>query len=122
MKRLILNCLVITTITVFTSCNKNDEDNDEVDVYVVGNNMSSKEWVGTVWKNGVVQNLTEEMQYSDARSVFVSNNNVYVVGEGETSRLDIDIIRTGAKLWNNGVEQILPISYGCPSPVYPLAR
>ena len=67
------------------------------DVYEVGTSGNNGN-VGTLWKNGI----SEQKQYgSDARSVFVWNNNVYVAGNG------------GA--WKNG-EQI--ISDGVVNSVY----
>jgi len=115
MKRLILNYLVIevlVSLAVFTSCKKDDEENTNVDVYVVGDNFSTVNSVGTIWKNGIAQNLTDSYQ---ARSVYVSGSDVYVVGSGSIGQ-DIPIC---AKLWKNGVALKLPVSNGaCANSVY----
>jgi uncharacterized protein YjdB len=73
------------------------------DVYVVGNerNASNSERA-TLWKNGVIQGLSEVR--SNANSVFVSGDDVYVAGyEAETSSSN----SLRATLWKNGVAQRL---------------
>ncbi|WP_315556898.1 hypothetical protein [Porphyromonas endodontalis] len=46
------------------------------DVYVVGRDSKT----ATLWKNGVVEKLTDGSNTAYARSVFVSGNDIYVVG------------------------------------------
>jgi len=94
------------------------------DVYVVGYEASGQKyttWYGTVenrfvaklWKNGEAQNLTDGTRDAYARSVFVSNGDVYVAGWERSGQeyKDNDIIGTErryvAKLWKNGVAQNL---------------
>jgi len=50
-----------------------------------------------VWKNGVAQNFTDGNTYSEAHSVFVLGNDVYVAGASNGR----------ATLWENGIEQKL---------------
>lgn len=67
------------------------------DIYVAGTEKGK----ATLWKNGVAQTLPGG---SNANSVFVSNNDVYVVG--------------GNKLWKNGIEQILTGASGSATSVF----
>ena len=46
--------------------------NDNNDFYFVGN--------ASIWKNGVETKIKHEQQYGFAQNIFVSNDNVYVVG------------------------------------------
>ena len=68
-------------------------------VYVAG-----YEWNATLWVNGVAQKLTDG---SSANSVYVSGNDVYVVGD-----YYYDEVYSEAKLWKNGVEQNLSKNVG----------
>ncbi len=74
-----------------TECN-------DADVYVVGYEKVNGIKTAKMWKNGVVTSLTDGMNNSSANSIYVTNNNAYVVGN-ET------ILGQGgqAKLWKNGV-------------------
>jgi S-adenosylhomocysteine hydrolase len=63
-------------------------------VYVAGRDGN----VATLWKNGVAQNLANG---AVANSVFVSGNDVYVVGYEDGGNGSV------AKLWKNGVAQNL---------------
>ena len=113
---------------LFTGCNDNNNLEPEPDkpelneqewpdgqnVYVAGFENVQTNPVARLWKNGTVQNLTGSSEAafrsstilsSEARSVFVSGNDVYVAGydiilsEGE---------RIGrARLWKNGEVQQL---------------
>ena len=64
------------------------------DIYVVGHdNFTAK-----FWKNGVEQCLTDKSGvWTYARSVYVSDNDVYVVGGGYAHKKKV------VKLWKNGV-------------------
>ena len=82
------------------------------DVYVTGNVGG----VGTLWKNGVEQNLSQTNHddydyYSlSANSVFVSGNDVYVAGsEGWWNEEDWNtgVANGAARLWKNGIVQSL---------------
>ena len=65
----------------------------------------------TLWKNGVVQNLTCGTHSASANSVFVSGNDVYVVGF-DTRGYRGSSPRT-AMLWKNGVAQELISETDC---------
>jgi len=77
------------------------------DVYVAGYQGSvapgvRPENIATLWKNGEAQNLTDGTKSARANSVYVVGDNVYVAGyESNAQNLGV------AKLWKNGVEQIL---------------
>ena len=61
-----------------------------------------------VWQNGVAQHLTEQGGWdvsNDATDIFVSGNNVYIVGTELISKNE-RYIRV-ATLWRNGVVQQL---------------
>ena len=66
-------------------------------VYVAGED----DGVATLWRNGIAQTLSNDYQ-SEALSVCVFGNDVYVSGSETNSQLI-----TVAKLWKNGVEQNL---------------
>ena len=88
----------------------------EEDVYVAGTRKEPytdgdytyphafKSKTAVVWKNGVGKNLTDADGRNDteANSVYVLDNDVYVVGNG-----DIDYKKRVAKLWINGKLQNL---------------
>jgi len=82
----------------------------EADVYVAGyatrENDGYPHKVATVWKNGVAQSFPSEYADSEARSVYVSGNDVYVVG-WEDVRSENGDIRKVAKIWKNGIAQNL---------------
>lgn len=79
------------------------------DVYVAG---CSKERIGDqysavfqivkLWKNGVAQNVSDVNKDAYAHSIYVSGNDVYIVGyEGYSTNSKV------AMLWKNGVAQSL---------------
>jgi hypothetical protein len=68
------------------------------DVYVAGGGGSSG---ALLWKNGVMQKLTDETRESMANSVFVSGSDVYVVGEYTYDMMTAN----SARLWKNGTLQ-----------------
>ena len=74
------------------------------DVYVAGNQNDN----ATLWKNGVVQQLSK--QAGEANAVFVSGNDVYVAGCEDGF----------AKLWKNGIAQNLTDGkdWGCAYSVF----
>jgi hypothetical protein len=67
------------------------------DVYISGTqkNGNGLEYLAKTWKNGVVTNLSNNK--SEAISIFVKNNDVYVVGFVETNS------NYGAQIWKNGI-------------------
>jgi hypothetical protein len=84
-------------------------------VYVVGweeNEQSANNYgnikVAKLWKNGVVQNLTDGSKSAECSSVFIDANDVYVVGYESKDKSDYfaggSIV---AKFWKNGIEQSL---------------
>jgi hypothetical protein len=93
-------------VAVIISCNKTDNDIEEVNVYVAGR----VDGVATVWKNRVAQNLTDGTYSAEAISVFVSGRDIYVAG-WEASGQEYQMFGTNrysvAKLWKNGVAQNL---------------
>ncbi|MDR1552039.1 MAG: hypothetical protein LBS69_01065 [Prevotellaceae bacterium] len=84
-------------------------------VYVVGweeNEQSANDYgnikVAKVWKNEVVQNLTDGSKSAECSSVFVTNNDVYIVGYESKDKSDYFVGDSiVAKLWKNGIEQSL---------------
>jgi len=85
------------------------------DVYVAGRGdyATAGGWrfrTATIWKNGVAQNLNDgtNLHDADASSVFVSGNDVYVVG----SRRNNDTWQQFARLWKNGIVQNLNLTNG----------
>ena len=70
------------------------------DVYIQGINVGYYGLFARLWKNGVAQNLTDGTARAEATSVFVSGDDVYVVGT-------VGYGRPIAKLWKNGDEQDL---------------
>ncbi len=95
-KRFTAAVVAIVAAVMMTACNKGGKG----DVYVAGHDGGH----ATLWKNGIAQSLTTKERYSEARSVYVSGNDVYVAGrmvfpnEGPTAF---------AVLWKNGVAQRL---------------
>ena len=84
------------------------------DVYVTGYEMFRKNielpngtrWKYTtrarLWKNGIMQNLSNEGLDDMAFSVFVSDGDVYVLGYEE----EMELSKIYLKLWKNGVSTI----------------
>jgi len=135
MKRVVL--MIITALTcgmVLTGCDselateyntKNEltVDPNKYDVYVAGHEASGQEYsayygtdyrnVAKLWNNGVGQNLTDGTRDARATSVFVSGNDVYVVGYEASGQeyIDNDCVGTQyryvATVWKNGVAQKL---------------
>ena len=78
------------------------------DVYAAGFEHNGSNSVAILWKNGVAHTLSDGTNRAEAKSVFVSDKNVYVVGYELKSHISI------AKLWillavetENGVAQDL---------------
>ena len=106
MKKLVL--LMIPILIWGASCDKETKakeeemaDNNKAyhltppepgDVYVAG----TVEGKAVLWKNGFLQNLTDETEHFFPQSVYISGNDIYMAGYG-----------SGAKLWKNGVVQKL---------------
>ena len=75
------------------------------DIYVAGeersgdfmNSWGQRHSVAKLWKNGIVQNLSDVTKSSTASSVYVSGNDVYVAGTDEWN----------VTLWKNGEAQFL---------------
>jgi hypothetical protein len=94
---------LFTLILISNSILSNDtSEKGKQDVYVAGNSYNNEgESRAILWKNGRPQYLTSEKSESAAYSVYVSNNDVYVVGYEYTNG------KSYAMLWKNGVAQQL---------------
>jgi hypothetical protein len=75
-------------------------------VYVVGFDMKQSTYYATLWKNGMIQNLSDGKSDTYAHSIYVSGNDVYVVGY-ESKKKDKNFRSRRAVLWKNGVTQNL---------------
>jgi hypothetical protein len=64
-------------------------------VYVAGYRQDS---LASVWKNGVVTNLTNGAYLAEANSIYIYDNDVYVAGYERNADG-----KTVAKLWKNGI-------------------
>jgi len=77
------------------------------DVYIAGRSAGTNYYTGSIilmlWKNGEELKLTTESYEAEAKSVYVSGNDVYIAG--------YEILRNGLpvtpKLWKNGILQNL---------------
>jgi hypothetical protein len=67
------------------------------DVYAAGCEIRDNGFVAMLWKNGIPQSLGKETVPSEASSVFVFGNDVYVAGYAEEA----------AAVWKNGDMQVL---------------
>jgi len=65
---------------------------DEVDIYTAGYEFNGSVSVATYWKNGIATRLSDGTHASEARSIVVSGNNVYVAG----------VENNNAVYWKNG--------------------
>ena len=81
---------------------------------------SSDVQVAILWKNGVAQYLSDGKREAQAKSVYVSDGDVYVAGSEKNSS-DVGV----AILWKNGIAQYLSdgkphlVHRGNPEPVAP---
>ncbi|MEO8515932.1 MAG: hypothetical protein ABI426_04265 [Flavobacterium sp.] len=98
--------LSIIFMLAIASCSKDDSANNintpEPNIYVAGWSTSnpSESHRATIWKNGAATFLTDGTKDATANSIFVNNNDVYVVGS------ELNEIR----FWKNGVLQNLNVS------------
>ena len=97
--KVIFAVLFVSTALISCKCDDDDGVNPSPDVYVVGYeyNRNNDRFVAKLWKNGIIQNLTDGTNSANANSVYVSNNDVYVAGENGNK----------AVLWKNGIAQNL---------------
>ncbi|MEX0314365.1 MAG: IPT/TIG domain-containing protein [Allomuricauda sp.] len=88
-----------TKVTAFISeeVSTNCIVNVKRSIYVAGYDYSNEKEIAAIWKNGIPTYLTDEQNKGRARSVFVTETDVYVCGY-ETLDNDIDM----AKVWKNG--------------------
>jgi len=112
----------ISIVSLLMSCKTSKISTDtnktlnEVDIYVVGYEYNDSKFessieeiadevgmkhVAKLWKNGKDIHLENSELYSDAKSVFVNNNDVYIVG---SIILDNEYVAT---IWKNGKIQKL---------------
>lgn len=76
------------------------------DIYIVGNDTTEDgKAKATIWKNGQISYLSDGTKDVQAFSVFVQEEDVYVVGHEVSSKNQVF-------LWKNGVAQSLPSEYG----------
>lgn len=103
--------LVLLSVLALTLVSCDPENDDPItptpstsNVFIVGNNSNNSRFgPATLWKNGVKEILSNDLN-SSAHAIFVDdNNNVYVGGK----EYDKPVI------WKNGVLQILSSSMGC---------
>lgn len=94
----IISYLAVSVL--FTACEKSATDDENIEntteikgVYVAG----TENGVAKLWKDGVAKNLTDGTHNAEALSVFVSDNDVYVVGFESNGSHEV------AKLWKNNV-------------------
>jgi len=73
------------------------------DAYIAGHQFRDGKTYATLWKNMVVQDLTDGTNIAYAWSVFVFGNDVYVAGFERNRNGGPNV----AKLWKNGVAQNL---------------
>jgi hypothetical protein len=100
--------VVLLLITIFTSCSKDDANNNTQskpaeNVYVAGTeyNIPTGKYIAKYWKNGKAVNLTDGTKESFPVDIKVVNNDVYVLGYEAPDNV----------YWKNGVKTILtPIS------------
>ena len=95
----IITLLLLTIL--FVNCSK-DNDNSPTtshDIYVVGNENNGSTDIAKLWKNGIVQNISDGTKSAYVSSVFSSGSDVYVSG-GESNGSNYV-----AKIWKNGVAQ-----------------
>ena len=97
MKKMMLIIAYFAATVVFISCKK--DDYKDRDVYIAG----SDGHIATIWKNGVMQYLTDGNSETFATALYVSGNDVYVAGDKKSTRNGARI----AVVWKNGVEQNL---------------
>jgi len=103
------------------SCQKNnqttpndiniDSSKQAADIYVAGYEVINSIKVATLWKNGVPTHLTDGTRDAIASSVYVSGNNVYVVGTAPDAGDPYNRYPI-ATLWKNGVVQWFQSQYG----------
>ena len=97
MKKYIFYLIIQFAIICLTlSCSKKDN----VIVYVAGYEKNDNKRIAIIWINGKAENLSDSLTSTVANSIYVSNNNVYVVGRAIEGQYT-------AKLWINGVGKSL---------------
>ena len=74
---------------------------DNVTVYVAGYEKNGDVYFAKIWKNGRGENLSDGSPYAEANSIFISNNDVYVVGVQNERPIQ----------WINGIEKKFTDSY-----------
>lgn len=72
---------------------------DENGVYVTGSIRNSTKSIAMIWKNSIATELSDESTYSEAKTLFVHNSDVYI-GGCDIDTHDYNFI---GKIWKNGV-------------------
>lgn len=96
--------IVLLTLT-FLSCKREIEElqsKSAPDVYVAGYQYKGIHSIATLWKNGIARNLTDGTKNAYAFSVFMVNEDIYVVGSDNLEPI----------MWKNGVRTKLPLLAG----------
>ncbi len=73
------------------------------DIYLCGESFSTSAPTqrASIWKNGVVTNLPQNLSYSYASNIFVEGSNVYVLGRDYSSTQESIVV------WKNGMREVL---------------
>ena len=111
-KRSCFTILIVgITLMVLGSCSFKEKG----DIYIVGSEFVNHDYqVAKLWKNGKELVLTKENYGGVAYSVYVYDNDVYVIGiEGKVEQMEMDIKgkkqkhsrlkSTVGKVWKNGI-------------------
>ena len=104
---------ILIIIFIALSCSNDDSSNEDEtkatakDIYVCGYEQKTKDGklIASVWKNGVVTNLTDGTKSAIAMDIIVAGEDVYVAG------YEMENNFKKAKVWKNGIPTNLTNSY-----------
>ncbi|MDR2562055.1 MAG: hypothetical protein LBC63_09840 [Holophagales bacterium] len=96
---------LLAMATIFVGCRPKKSPIEHIDiVYVAGEEENAAEKnIATLWKNGAPERLTDGNGDARAQSIFVSGDDVYVVGSEDVSGDNDRKKKRVAILWKNGV-------------------
>ena len=101
--RISIYYILLLTMAIASGCRKNKDDENSRSspvIYVVGyeyNDSAGRTSIAKIWENGISTNLTDGKSFAQPTSVFVSGNDIYVVGSEIKAGINV------ARLWKNGV-------------------